>query len=93
VEEKSLQIERFIDFFDEMRSRFDLAGPIFYAGDSATDFALEGAIETIRRVLPKIIDIPQHHYFVGPNCSWCLCMTMEGDIGFGRVATEDRRLG
>ncbi len=84
-EDESLQIKRFMDFFDEMRSRFDLAGPVLYVGDSATDFALEGSVEAIRRALPELVEIPQHHYFIGPNCSWCLCMTMEGDIGFGRV--------
>lgn len=77
--------ERFVAFFDEMRSRFDLAGPVIYAGDSATDFALEGAMDAMRRVLPVLIEVPQHHYFIGPNCSWCICLTMEGSMGFGRI--------
>lgn len=85
-EDESLQIERFVEFFDEMCLKFALAGPVLYVGDSATDFALEGTVESIRRALPELVGIPQHHYFIGPNCSWCLCMTMEGDMGFGRVA-------
>jgi hypothetical protein len=85
-EDESVQIERFVEFFDEMRSRFDLAGPVLYVGDSATDFALEGTVEAIRRVLLELVEIPQHHFFIGPNCSWCLCMTMEGDMRFGRIA-------
>lgn len=85
-EDESLQLERFAEFFDQMRSRFDLAGPVLYVGDSATDFALEGQMDIIRQVLPEIVEVPQHHYFIGPNCSWCICLTMEGDMGFGRVA-------
>lgn len=87
-EDESLQFERFVEFFDEMRSRFDLAGPVTYAGDSATDFALEGTVDAIRLALPVLIEIPQHHYFIGPACSWCICLTMEGDMGFGRAAVS-----
>jgi hypothetical protein len=89
-EDESLQLERFADFFDEVRSRFELNGAVLYAGDSATDFALEGTVDAFRRALPELIAIPQHHYFIGPNCSWCMCLTMEGDMGFGRVTTPSR---
>jgi hypothetical protein len=83
-EDASLQRERFVQFFDEMQSRFVLTGPATYAGDSATDFALEGAVDAIRKALPILLEVPQHHYFMGPGCSWCICLTMEGDMGFGR---------
>lgn len=83
---KSKRPERFIRFFDEACAQFELKGPVFYAGDSATDFALAGSIQSMRRALPELIDIPQHHYFVGPNASWCFCFTMEGDMDFGSVA-------
>jgi hypothetical protein len=82
--EEPLQLERFADFFDQMCSKFGLDGAILYAGDSATDFALEScSIEVIRRALPHLIEIPQHHYFIGPRYSWCMCLTMEGDMAFG----------
>lgn len=84
--DESLQQVRFEEFFDEIYSKFNLVGPVIYAGDSATDFALEGTVEVIRRVLPILIDIPQHHYFIGPGSSWCMCLTMEGDMGFGCAA-------
>lgn len=84
-EDDSLQLDRFVEFFDEMRSQFKLTGTALYVGDSATDFALEGTVDAFRRALPELIEIPQHHYFIGQNCSWCMCLTMEGDMGFGRV--------
>jgi hypothetical protein len=84
--DNSSESARFATFFDQMCSRFGLSGPVIYVGDSATDFALAGSVETIRRVLSVLIEIPQHHYFVGPNASWCICLTMEGDMDFGAVA-------
>lgn len=83
---KSKRSERFIEFFDRVCAQDQLKGLVLYAGDSATDFALAGSIESMRRALPELIDTPQHHYFVGPNASWCFCFTMEGDINFGRSA-------
>jgi hypothetical protein len=84
--DKSNQSTRFVTFFDEMCSRFGLSGPVVYVGDSATSFALGGTVETIRRVLSVLMEIPQHHYFVGPDASWCICLRMEGDMDFGAAA-------
>jgi hypothetical protein len=89
-DDQSLQGERFVAFFEEMRSRFGLTGTVLYVGDSATDFALEGSVEAFRRALPELIAIPQHHYFIGPDFSWCMCLTMEGDMGFGGAITSYR---
>jgi hypothetical protein len=79
----SRRSERFIEFFDDICARFGLTGPVLYVGDSATGFALAGSIPAIRCALPVLIDVPQHHFFIGPNASWCFCFTMEGDIDFG----------
>lgn len=78
------QVTRFLKFFDEMTSRFALSGPVIYVGDSATDFALAGSLETMRRASPVLIEVPQHHYFVGPNGCWCICFSMEDDLDFAR---------
>lgn len=76
------QIESFIAFFDEIMHRFSLSGDVVYIGDSITDFAIMGEIKSIRKALPQLLRIPQHHYLLGPKCSWCLCLTMEGDMAF-----------
>jgi hypothetical protein len=82
-EEEALQAEQFTAFFDEVIQKFRLAGDVVYVGDSATDFALMGSLGCMREVLPELLAIPQHHYLIGPESSWCLCFTMEGDMGFG----------
>ena len=82
-EDQSRQITRFIEFFDEMCAKFRLSGLVLYVGDSLTNFALASSVADVRRALPVLFEVPQHHYFVGPNGSWCMCMTMEGDMAFG----------
>lgn len=82
-QDEASQRQAFMRLFDEMRSRFELRGPATYAGDSATERALEGTLEAIRESLPVLLDVPQHHYIVGPDCLWCMCLTIEGDVSFG----------
>jgi hypothetical protein len=82
-EDEVLQAEQFAKFFDEVVQKFRLSGDVVYVGDSATDFALAGSLECMREVLPELLALPQHHYLVGPDSSWCVCFTMEGDMGFG----------
>jgi len=81
--EKSLQPSDFFDFFEKVGADFKLAGEVSYAGDSATDFVLSCEFGDVRKVLNVLLEVPQHHYFAGANCSWCLCFTMEGGMGFG----------
>lgn len=76
-------MEEFVSFFDEVVGKYSLAGEVIYVGDSATDFAFASSVECMREVLPELVAIPQHHYFIGPETSWCMCFTMEGDMGFG----------
>lgn len=82
-EEEALQAEQFAKFFEEVVQRFRLSGDVVYVGDSATDFALGGSLESMREMLPELLTVPQHHYLIGPDFSWCVCFTMEGDMGFG----------
>jgi hypothetical protein len=75
----------FTAFFDEVRARFGLSGPVIYVGDSATDFALEGAIDVVRGALDTLTEVPQHHYFIGAGYAWCVVLTMESDMAFGHA--------
>lgn len=82
-EDDSLQIERFLGFFDEIVQRNGLTGEVVYVGDSATDFALQAPLKIMREALSELLAIPQHHYLIGGESSWCMCFTMEGAMGFG----------
>ncbi len=80
---KQLEIESFIKFFRLMSEKYHLNGEIVWVGDSATDFAISGSIEVMMSCLNRILEIPQHHYFIGSNYIWCLCFTFEGEMFFG----------
>ena len=78
-----LQSAAFSQFFDALIAKFGLVGNVIYAGDSLTDAAFEGDLIDIRESLPELLEIPHHHYFIASDFSWCICLTMEGDMGFG----------
>jgi len=82
--------ERFVEFFDEMCARFGLNGLVLYIGDGLTGFALAASTVDMRQALPVLFGVPQHHYFIvhRSNASWCMCMTMEGDMAFGRTTVS-----
>lgn len=80
--DQAAQVDRFVEFFREMRRRFSLQGVVTYVGDSATRFAIQGSVDSFTAVARVLFSIPQHHYFVGPDCSWCMCFTFEGDMAF-----------
>jgi hypothetical protein len=56
---------------------------IFYAGDSATEFLIRCPATDLLKIVPYLFDIPQHHYFSNRNFTWCMCISMEGDLDFG----------
>ena len=85
-EDRAQERTRFVEFFDWMCARFGLNGLVLYIGDSLTDFALAASVADMRQALPVLFEVPQHHYFVGANASWCMCMAMEGDMAFGCAA-------
>lgn len=75
----------FSGFFNDVCRKENLDGHVFYVGDSATDFAIKGSVSSISESLKVLLEIPQHHYFVGENGDWCMCVTMEGDMAFARA--------
>jgi hypothetical protein len=73
-----------------LSASFGLNGLVLYIGDTLTDFALAASVADMRQALPVLFEVPQHHYSVGANASWCMCMTMEGDMAFGCAAVPPR---
>lgn len=73
----------FVEFFNQIVTSNNLSGPIVYMGDSNTEFALLTSIDVVSKYLKDILSIPQHHYFVAADFSWCIAFTFEGDMSFG----------
>jgi hypothetical protein len=83
------EVEQFVMFIRGQKLNSMLSTNVTYVGDNATDAAVEGSQDGILSALPKLINVAQHHYLIGPGCSWCACLTMEGDMHFGFAPSQE----
>jgi len=63
---------------------------VVWVGDS-TDFVLEMSVVTLSECVGILFSYPQHAYVIPPDASWCLSLTMEGELCFGRTPTKRHR--
>jgi len=79
------ELESFMGFFEMACEGLDDDEILTYVGDGLTNCAYSGPIGVLRRHLAEFMSIPQHHYFVGPECKWCMTFMFEGDMAFGHA--------
>lgn len=79
------QEKAFSEFFYEIGKKISQSETIIYVGDGLTDFALLSKKDVFGKYLGAIFSIPQHHYFIGEDFSWCMVFTFEGDMSFGTM--------
>ncbi|MDN6860455.1 hypothetical protein QO207_28015 [Pseudomonas sp. CAN2814] len=72
-----------VDFFCEVTKWMPEDEIVTYVGDSATTFSITGRLSVFWQAVHLIVDVPQHHYFLGRSSGWCVSLTMEGDMNFG----------
>lgn len=70
-------------FFERVVHEFRLSAEAVYVGDSCTDIAVLGDTAALMEVSGCLFSIPQHHYVLAADQSWVMCLTLEGDMGFG----------
>ena len=59
--------------------------PIFYINDNALDFTSRWERSTLLAQGQTLFaNIPQHHYFLDEQANWCICLSSEGYMDFGR---------
>lgn len=83
LERGELEVVEFANFFKLVTEKEGLNGPVTYAGDGATDFSVIGSVAVISEIIPSLVSIPQHHFFLGSGGDWCINFTFEGDMAFG----------
>ncbi len=76
-------IQDCLRFYDRVRSTYGLHGPCVVIGDSQVDFSIVTTVEDLRGHLDRILAIPQHHYIVAADFTWCMAFTLEGNMAFG----------
>ena len=79
------QVGAFSDFFCKIIARHNLGGDLIYMGDGVTDFTLEAEKTIFLKYLNDIFSIPQHHYFLAKDFSWCMVFSFEGDMSFAFI--------
>jgi len=73
----------FVSFFDKVLKDRDLEGTIYCFGDTHTSGAIKCPLPDIRRLLPKLFDIPQFYYLVSTSWDWVIVFTFVGaNFGF-----------
>ena len=80
---KGAKRENFQRFFHENMERMGLDTTALYLSDAALSFAIAGTVRSLGQSLHSILENPEHHYFVASDFSWCMALTMEGDMNFG----------
>ena len=75
--------EQFVSFFKIVSLENQFKGECIVIGDSAVNKALRMDINTLESVLLSIVKIPQHHYILARDFSWCMTYTMEREMTFG----------
>lgn len=71
----------------EFSSVIECAVEIDYINDSSLDFGVRLSPTIFWDALAVFLShVPQHHYFFAADGSWCLAITMEGFVDFGRAA-------
>jgi hypothetical protein len=76
-------------YIDKLVDQHGLAGNVVYIGDNLLTYALRFDLGLRDRVVPYLLEIPQHHYFVNLQDRWVVFISFEDDFAF--AAYESRQ--
>ena len=65
---------------DEFLAALPAVDYIEHGGDALSPFDVRIGGAEFASVLPALLAIPEHHYFVAADRSWVAAFTMEGDV-------------
>ena len=65
---------------DEFLAAAPGLGDVVHVGDSLSPYSVRIAHQQLRPVLVALLEIPEHHYLVACDRSWCGVFRMEGDV-------------
>lgn len=85
VVERANEAREFAKFFETMMTKNRIHDEIIYIGDGLTDTAYIGLYEAMKPHLSELFSIPQHHYFIAKDFSWCMVFSFEGSMDFGKA--------
>lgn len=86
TEAKNISLD-FSNFLVGVCDQVGQEAPAIHIVDGNVVCALRASIWTFQQNLNPILKIPFHHYFFSEDLSWCVALTMEGDMDFGFAPT------
>ena len=63
---------------------------VIYIGDGLTSLVYTFDLSNLPKMLPILLSIPQHHYFLPVDCTWCICIAIENSFDFGISGHDDK---
>jgi hypothetical protein len=64
----------------EFLSAVPNCGDITHVGDALSPFAVRMTRDELGNALPSLLEIPEHHYLVSDDRTWCGVFRTEGDV-------------
>ena len=58
---------------------------VIYLGDNLTDYAYIFLLRDLNKIIHKLLSIPEQHYIINSNMSWCIFISLENDVEFART--------
>jgi hypothetical protein len=80
---KNSAADEFLEFYERITHAYGLHGRVIYMGDGGIDGAFISQLGQVGKNMKLFLTVPQHHYFVGEDFSWCMFLSFEGEFGFG----------
>jgi hypothetical protein len=65
------------------RNKLNVDGHIIYIGDNLIHNVYTFKLKYLLKLLPAVMEIPQHHYFCSEEEKWCINISFENDLQFG----------
>jgi hypothetical protein len=65
-----------VEFLSVVRDR----GDVTHVGDALSPFAVRITSDELGDALPALLEIPEHHYLVSDDRTWCGVFRTEGDV-------------
>lgn len=78
----------FLMFVKSLQTLINSTDNIIYLGDNLTENAYLIKNENLMDFISCITDIPQAHFLLAEDLSWCISLSFENDMEFGRISMQ-----
>lgn len=74
-----------VQFIEPLQGLIAKTSELIYLGDNLTENAYLTSNTNLIKFISCFIEIPQSHYLLAKDVSWCINLSFENDIEFGAL--------